>query len=542
MSVEISSKLAKKLQAYNNYANECIYFKFIYDVNDLRDEPNEDESESEDPCVFHPEFTHQIFGDDEQIFGYKNLRVNYYFTPGLLDAYIGLKYDEKITPQRFEGIEADDVYKAFIDFDCSPGFTQNLNIFLKEKLREDLEFKPFGTKIHEYTREWSNENVPSFNGASNEPLRRFEIFKIDSSMSDFSSDQFVQYINRLQTMLIYYIETASFIDTDDPQWVHYILYEKIKHSASEFRYATIGYLSIYNYYAYPDKIRSRISQVIIFPLNRSLGHGAELLESIYKDVCLNPRIIDVTAESPSPEFIRLRDFVTTKLCLSLPCFNDKMMLKKGFSNEMANEAMKNYKIPKLQSRRVYEILRMAVTNQNKVDEFREFRLDIKKRLYMPFIRRSKYARNAGQSSSSANEEAIPSVETSSKLKPSLDSRFGDSSTEGTTTIGFGTSSTKKGVQFSESTTTIGFGTSTSNKASKFVRFTGNTSTSTNDTSRDLEESDEDDDDDKPSTLTNNNMFVSESERKEYLEKSFQEAVEDYKKTLKRLEFSNLLVI
>ena len=32
--------------------------------------------------TFHPEFTHQFFGVDEEIYGYKNLRIDIFMTAG----------------------------------------------------------------------------------------------------------------------------------------------------------------------------------------------------------------------------------------------------------------------------------------------------------------------------------------------------------------------------------------------------------------------------------------------------------------------------
>ena len=142
---------------------------------------------------------------------------------------------------------------------------------------------------------------------------------------------------------------------------------------------------MYNYYAYPDKKRSRISQILILPKYQNAGHGAELTECVLRDVYQCPRTVDVTAESPSSEFIRLRDYVTTKMCTTLPAFKDKVELKKGFSGQMAKEALETFKIPKLQSRRCYEILRLACTNQHNSEEWTDYRLDLKKRWRLFFF-------------------------------------------------------------------------------------------------------------------------------------------------------------
>lgn len=543
-----TSKLFEKLKVYKNYSNDCIFFKYIFDADDINSENSK--KPADDTDTFKPEYTHQIFGDEEIIFGYKNLRIDYYLTPGLLHAYIGLKCKEKITAQRFDGIEPDDVYAAFTEFGCSPGFTRNINSFCSEKLKQDLEFVPFGSKINEYSREATDEK---------KAVSKFEIFKVDSTMPEFESQKFIDYILRVQTVLVYYIETSNFLDTDDPQWVHYLLYEKVKNASTPigFRYVTIGYVSVYNYYSYPDKMRSRVSQILIFPKYQNAGHGAELVESIYKDVIQNSNIFDITAESPSLEFIRLRDYVTTKMCSTLKTFKDKELLKKGFTNEMVQEALKVYKIPKLQSRRCYEILRMANSNQNNSDEWKSFRLYVKNRLNKPFIEKTRAARGASRKPDS--DEAIP-AEIDSKTTKNLNDRFGQKE-ESETQIGFGSAaaSSSKSVSFcfsskqekpqSSSVTTIGFGATgskTNGNSSKSVSFgkvtSLNTSNSMTDKSSDSIDN-ENEADDKQSNIfalnEQNQIFLSEKERKDLLEQQFKEAVEDYGKVIKRLENSNV---
>ncbi len=409
---------------------------------------------------------------------------------------------------------------------------------------QDLEFRPFGTKINEYTRELITNDTKS--------TGQYEIYKVDSTLPEFESQKFIDYISRVQTILVYYIETSNFLDTEDPQWTHYLLYEKIKHQSSisssnnsQFRYATIGYLSVYNYYAYPDKTRSRISQIMIFPNYQNMGHGAELIESVYRDAIHNPNIIDVTAESPSSEFIRVRDYVTTKMCLSLDSFRNRNQLKKGYTNDLMLDALKKLKLPKLQSRRCYEILRLSATNQNIADEWASYRLDLKKRFYLPFIRKSKYARNKSNNNEEGENQPV-SEKTSIKpvaQKSALEGRLGGGSSrfdaiEEETTIGFG-----KNAKPAPSTTTMFINTGGSanrftngKSAVKSVKFTSmNTSNSTTDSNA----SDEDNENDENQGLSPANLFVSEQERKKYLEEQFQESLNDYNKTIKRLEHANL---
>jgi histone acetyltransferase 1 len=506
-----SSKLIEKLKNYKIYSNDCIFFKLIFSENDLNDK-------NTSTNVFSPEYTHQIFGDDETIFGYKNLNINYYLTPGSLHAYIGLDYVDKITPQRFDGIESDDIYDAFQKFGCSPGFTRNLDTFCTNKLPLEYEFKPFGVKIHEYTR----RNLPSSS--------KFEIFKVDSTCNEYHSQKFIDYLLRVETMLIFFIETANFTDTDDDQWTFYFLYEKRKHLDHE-RYITVGFLSVYNYYAFPDKVRLRVSQILIMPNYQHKGHGADMLSSVYTDACNNSKAIDITSESPSDDFIKVRDFVTCSMCMKLESY--KNLKCKKFSPEMVAEALKVYKIPKLQSRRCYEILRLKDINEEKKDELKDYRLDIKKRLYIPFIRNKKCARNAGN------------VEIKSTTKTTTTTEIDES--HGVTTIGFGNGSSSssgalKTTEFSKksalSSRMNGGNSSSSGSSNGFssAKVSFDTSKPTmiiKNSSVCEDDEDEESEDEANTSLTN--LYINEDDRKMYLEKQFQLIVEDYKSTIKRLD-------
>lgn len=53
---------------------------------------------------------------------------------------------------------------------------------------------------------------------------------------------------------------------------------------------------------------------------------------------------------------------------------------------MALEAREKFKINKRQARRIYEILRLRVTDLANEKEYREYRLEVKKRLNVPYKR------------------------------------------------------------------------------------------------------------------------------------------------------------
>ncbi len=103
------------------------------------------------------------------------------------------------------------------------------------------------------------------------------------------------------------------------------------------------------------------------------------------------------------------------------------------------------------------------------------------------------------------------------------------------TIGFGnTNGNKKSVSFS-----------TANGSAKSVSFsTKLTSLNTSNSTTDKSDEDDDDADDNAQNTdakSQENLFISEKARKEYLEQQFQESVDEYTKIIRRLEKDNVLV-
>jgi histone acetyltransferase 1 len=62
----------------------------------------------DDSIAFHPVWTHNVYAD-EKIIGYKDLKVNLYYTAAATNAYLSVSYSEKR-----EG--APDLYKDFTQF------------------------------------------------------------------------------------------------------------------------------------------------------------------------------------------------------------------------------------------------------------------------------------------------------------------------------------------------------------------------------------------------------------------------------------------
>lgn len=65
-------------------------------------------------------------------------------------------------------------------------------------------------------------------------------------------------------------------------------YEKYTNSEGKTMYATVGYTTVYLYYAYPENIRPRISQMLVLPPFQKLGIGSKMIQvSERKGGCLS---------------------------------------------------------------------------------------------------------------------------------------------------------------------------------------------------------------------------------------------------------------
>uniref|UniRef100_A0A3B3XYT9 Histone acetyltransferase type B catalytic subunit n=1 Tax=Poecilia mexicana TaxID=48701 RepID=A0A3B3XYT9_9TELE len=300
----------------------------------------------------------------EVAFGYKGLQIQLFYTAGNLSTLFKVKYSSKVT-DTFDCVEADDVEGKIREI-IPAGFTSNTDDFIS-LLEKEANFKPFGTMLHSYTVH--NEEAEQLT---------YQIHKADISCPGFQ-----EYHERLQTFLMWFIETASFLDIDDDRWDFFLVFEKYNKDG-ETLYATVGYMTVYNYYVYPDKTRPRVSsQMLILPPFQGEGHGAQLLEAVHRFYCSLPKVQDITAEDPSENYVKLRDYVLTKLCQNLPSFDaDKLHL--GFSADMIREAQEKLKINKKHARRVYEILRLRATDMSDEEKARAYRLEVKKRLFGPY--------------------------------------------------------------------------------------------------------------------------------------------------------------
>lgn len=310
---------------------------------------------------------HQIFGETERIFGYQDLRIHLYYTAGSLQIYFNYVFTKKMEDKE-NNVIPDNITEqvnAILPDNCS--HYTNLTEFYSA-IDKDKEFRPLGEQIRSF--DITEENI----------TRTFVVFKMD-----FDSKKNENYFLRLQTFILWFVDKACYIDVDDPYWYTFLIFEKFKDSEGNTRYAFAGYSSIYQYYAYPEHIRPRVSQFLILPPFQNMGIGTTLLETINQYYAPLKNVVDITVELPSSNFTRMRNYVDTKSCKTLPSFSAEN-LRKGFDKTMIEEAKRVFKINKIQCRIIYEILRLYHTNINNEIEYKNYRLDVKKRLSVAYLK------------------------------------------------------------------------------------------------------------------------------------------------------------
>lgn len=144
-------------------------------------------------------------------------------------------------------------------------------------------------------------------------------------------------------------------------------YERYQGRDGKDMYASVGYATVYQYYAYPQNVRPRISQMLVLPPFQKFHIGTQFLETIYK-FYMKQSVVDITVEDPSEEFQQLRNFVDVKLCMNLPIFT-KESVKSGFKKSMIDDTRALLKVSSCHflfaTRTLFIISRLTQNNAEK---------------------------------------------------------------------------------------------------------------------------------------------------------------------------------
>ncbi|KAF9533547.1 acyl-CoA N-acyltransferase [Crepidotus variabilis] len=302
-------------------ANEALTLSLVRSAKDKEALSREENYEG-----FNPTFTYPIYGEEEKIYGYKDLLIDLRFASGSLAQYLSVSYSEKLpSTSTVDDVEA--ILQNFIP----EGYDTDETTFLQRVEEDANTFRPPGQLIHSYTRAAPNsfsKGKRKRDGGTSQALDpgSNDVIEYEVYHATWDSPGFREYHRRMQLFILLYIEGGSYINADEDTWEFVLLYEKRKRKddSHAVAYHFIGYSSLYPFYYFPENVRMRLSQFVILTPYQRHAHGSELYKAIYNYILKSPNIAELTVEDPAEAFEDLRDKNDLQLLLS-----DERFLEEG---------------------------------------------------------------------------------------------------------------------------------------------------------------------------------------------------------------------
>lgn len=297
---------------------------------------------------FNPKFTYSIFGNEETIFGYQDLKISlrYHASDMRPNLHVSSSKKLKVVSEN-EPVDIPAILKDFLPpvaFQKAPEFEDAV------KQTPEADYTPPGERIKDF---YSSDG-------------RYEIWK--GTLSDPAVKQLV---SRVQIMVPFFIEGGTFIGSDDSEsadrWTIFFLYRTRQSSGSADRceHEFAGYSTVYRFLlplgaATPPRAvangesaaetaelqlpasdsgepefslatlpcRSRISQFIILPPFQGKGNAGRLYSTIFDEYLAEPQTTEITVEDPNEAFDDLRDIADLKFLSRLPAFTKTVSINK----------------------------------------------------------------------------------------------------------------------------------------------------------------------------------------------------------------------
>lgn len=287
---------------------------------------------------FHPRFTYSIFGDDEQIFGYKNLSIDLRYRANDMRPFVKIDFSKKFNA--IGDVEPTDIEGILKDYLPSVAFGTE-DDFVEASKQMSSTWTPPG-ELHTTIRDGSVT---------------YEIWK--GTLADPAVKQMIK---RTEILALLFIEGGSLIVDDmdtrpnpsDDRWTVFFLFRRDKSAEDPDKpaYTFIGYSTIYRFF-YMNKdaervapqtelelpqgdfdlsqlpCRSRLSQFLILPPFQNAGNGARLYETIFDYYYNHGPTKMLTIEDPNEAFDDLRDVCDLIFLRKIPEFA-ALRLKKGY--------------------------------------------------------------------------------------------------------------------------------------------------------------------------------------------------------------------
>ncbi|KAL0585751.1 hypothetical protein ABG067_004474 [Albugo candida] len=312
--------------------------------------------DTEDMISFNPQFTYHLFNESENDETYEDVKIDVFYSALDLSAWLRIQSDSKCSDAK-----------------------------LCERLLKSLPPQSADDKEN-FVKSWDSCPTKESIGACIEQLsvdgEKFEIWEYITS----ENISFQRIFNNMQTMALWFIEGASIVDVTDPRWSVYVLYRRISkssHSAPSDDLLPMGYITVFRF---------------CNPFGR---HCKRLVECVMQRARENEFVYEVTVEDPVPAFQQLRLLVDVEACVALNAFGFQRNcdtsnfgqssrapgmwhVPESVRTETMEAAQKTLKVTFLQTQMCFEVLRYASIDKTNHAEMRDFRIQVKRRLYAQF--------------------------------------------------------------------------------------------------------------------------------------------------------------
>jgi len=308
---ELTAEIQAQVDEWSSNSNECTTLQLVRGDGSIA-------------ASFKPEFTYPIFGNEEAIFGYRDLNIVISFAAHNLRPRLRVQYRDIFKAQ--VEVRPTDIAEALSDYLPAGALAQDAS---EESAAEAVGFVPPGERIHEYSRD----------GLA------YEIWC--ASLADARAKQLLE---NMQIFVPMFIEGGTMLqlekDWTAQRWKLFLLYDVDRKISQGSPYTLVGYGTSYRVFTLPDRqkpspadldlftsttaslehliastahqptiisspselpSRERLSQFVILPDFQGCGHGRHLYNTMYTHLTTPPNVREFTVEDPNEAFDDLRD-------------------------------------------------------------------------------------------------------------------------------------------------------------------------------------------------------------------------------------------
>jgi histone acetyltransferase 1 len=366
-------QLHEEGQEYMCHANKVIRFWFPSSADELNAILSNKSVIHND---LHPSYTHQLFGDDETIIGFKDLSIDLIYSASTFHLLYREQYSDRLVSIG-QTASKDDIVNQLRDA-LPDGWTRDIETFRCDHFNDNQSnnnMEPPGEVVLEYVSK-NGESVEVRRSVPYEDVRARETHE------------------RVETMSMYFIDGATYADLTDHRWSIYTAYQKKNK-------ALIGYMTCFTFENPFRTNRSkalRVCQLLIMPHYQRQGHGKRLLQLAHDEV-IRFNMYELTVEDPNHAFSRMRDNMNLKKCVNENYFHLDD-LSWGLSGERKKKIHEIMSVTGGQIIKCYEVLKLhsldqannsqisssSSSNSNSSsssvkEELKKFRLKVKRRLW-----------------------------------------------------------------------------------------------------------------------------------------------------------------